>query len=452
MLTSAKLLLTNFLNRQYMNNIIKKISLWATVAFVAAGAVSCEDQPDKFELSSGLPVVKYVRVTDPEKSDSLLTGAYMDNLICLVGDNLTSIKEMYFNDQKAILNTSFITDHTLIVEVPGNIPEVVTNKIYMVTAGNDTVDYDFSVKVPAPTVRSMLCEFAKPGSEATIIGDYFIDDPNVPLTITMAGNVKVSNITSISKTRLSFIIPDDAIPGYVNVSTIYGSSRSSFQYMDTRCILFDWDGSHNGQTAGHGWRDASKVLRAPGDDPWEAIDGNYIRFAGDLSGETGASWAEDEFSFNYWPEPGAGYPALSDMPNLAQMLADYSMSELQIKFEVYIPSSNPWSSCALQMIFTGDEHVTFANATNAYISNSAIPRGLWLPWQLSGSYDTADQWTTIAIPMSNFNYSHDGAACATATDKKMMTGLTFFVWNGGIAGTDCSPIICIDNIRIVPIE
>ncbi len=88
----------------------------------AIGTVSCDDQPDKFELTSGVPVVKYVRVIDPNKSDSLITSAYMDNQICLVGDNLTSIKEIYFNDRKALLNTSLITYHTLLVTVPGDLP------------------------------------------------------------------------------------------------------------------------------------------------------------------------------------------------------------------------------------------------------------------------------------------------------------------------------------------
>jgi len=32
----------------------------------------------------------------------------------------------------------------------------------------------------------------------------------------------------------------------------------------------------------------------------------------------------------------------------------------------------------------------------------------------------------------------------------MISGLTFFVWNGGVSGTDCNPVICIDNIRVVP--
>lgn len=33
-----------------------------------------------------------------------------------------------------------------------------------------------------------------------------------------------------------------------------------------------------------------------------------------------------------------------------------------------------------------------------------------------------------------------------------MTGFTFFLWNGGVEGTDCTPELDIDNIRVVPIN
>ena len=50
----------------------------------------------------------------------------------------------------------------------------IRDRIYMVTKAKDTIDYDFKVLVPAHTVNSISCEFAKPGSEVTLLGDYFI--------------------------------------------------------------------------------------------------------------------------------------------------------------------------------------------------------------------------------------------------------------------------------------
>lgn len=196
-----------------------------TAALVVAGIVfaSCEDEPDKFELAGGKPTVKYVRMPSASAADSLVTGAYMDATICLVGENLKSIKEMYFNDQKAILNTSFMTEHTLLVDVPGNIPSDVSNKIFMVTSGNDTVDYDFKVLVPGPTVTSMKCEWAKPGELTDINGDYFVDDPSQPLTLKI-GDTNIA-IKSFTKNSISFVVPENLTQSAVEVTTLYGTPQ-----------------------------------------------------------------------------------------------------------------------------------------------------------------------------------------------------------------------------------
>lgn len=429
----------------------KYVQWFYAVVIVVAGfsVIACEDEPDKYEVAGGLPTVKYVRVPSPEAADSLLTGAYMDNTICLVGDNLRSIYELYFNDQKAILNTSYMTDHTVLVDVPENIPASVTNKIYMVTKSKDTVSYDFKVLVPSPQVNSMSCEFAKPGDKVTIYGDYLIDDPKEPLTITMAGNVTVPEITDITKTAVSFILPDNAPEGYINIKSIYGTGRSKFQYHDTRNILFDWDGSHGGLKTGHGWRNG--VVKS--DDL--GIDGAYLYFGGvDIAAGIGATWAEDNFCFNYWPEIGENkeYPELSSMPKFAEMIKQYGIDKLQLKFELLVPSSNPWMSAALQMMFTSNADVTSSTAGNGYYGSATLPRGLWIPWKDTGSYDTADKWVTVSFKLSDFNKTNEGGVCATNFSKDFLTGLTFFVWHGGVAGTDCSPVLCIDNIRVVPIE
>lgn len=430
-------------NKKYMNWIFA-----AAVAVIGFSMTACEDEPDKYEVAGGLPTVKYVRLPDPLVADSLVTGAYMANTVCLVGDNLRSICEIYFNDQKAVLNTSYITDHTLLVDVPKNIPAMVTDKIYMVTQSKDTVKYDFKVLVPTPVVNSMSCEYAKPGNEVTIYGDYLIDDPSSPLTITMAGNVEITKITSITKTAVRFILPDNAPAGYINVKSIYGVGRSKFQYMDKRNILFDWDGSRGGMAIGHSWRNGVVQSANP-----EGIDGSYLYFGGvAMGGGAGATWAEDQFSFGYWPDPANNYPALSSLQQFSELLEKPGITNLQLKFEVYVPKSNPWKSSALQAIFTSDANVTYATGNNAYFSNTTLPRGLWIPWKDSSSYDTNDQWVTVSMKLSDFDKTFDGKKCDNSLDKSYFTGLSFFVWNGGVEGVDCNPIICIDNIRVVPVE
>ena len=122
--------------------------LGALAVMAGFTAVSCDDEPDKFKLTDGTPEIYYIRPASIEGADSLIVAGYLDNNICIVGENLTSIKEIYFNDQQAIINTSYVTPNTMVIAIPGGIPEVVTNKIYMVNKSGVTTDYDFSVLVP----------------------------------------------------------------------------------------------------------------------------------------------------------------------------------------------------------------------------------------------------------------------------------------------------------------
>ena len=118
-----------------INKSIAAIALAASFA-----AVSCNDQPDAFVQADGVPVLHYIRYAD---RDIVIDQAFMEETVCLVGDNLRSINQLFFNDQKAILNTSYMTDNTLLVTVPKEMPAEQTDKIYMITAAKDTVKADF---------------------------------------------------------------------------------------------------------------------------------------------------------------------------------------------------------------------------------------------------------------------------------------------------------------------
>ena len=138
-----------------MKRLFKSLLLLSALALTTSVFISCKDEPDKYEIADGTPTIRYIRTLGLECADSLITGAYMDNNICIVGSNLRSITKLFFNDQEAKLVPSLITDNTLIVTVPSKIPEVVYNKIFMVNNSNDTTSYDFQVLVPGPSINNM---------------------------------------------------------------------------------------------------------------------------------------------------------------------------------------------------------------------------------------------------------------------------------------------------------
>lgn len=434
----------------------------AALAMMGCFMTACEDQPDKYEIADGVPTLKYVRSPLPEEADSLLVGAYLGNTVCLVGDNLRSIYELYFNDQKATLNTSYMTDHTILVDIPKNIPEEVTNKIYMVTKSGAKVDFDFNVMVPAPVVSSMSCEYAPAGSEAVLYGDYFVDDPNVPLTISMPGDITVEGeqITSITKTAVKFIVPEGAVQGNIRVKSIYGTGQSVFQYKDTRNILFDWDGKYEGAlAAGNSWNgDNEKKGQILASVP--SVDEKYMVMG--PATLSGGQWqTPGEYLMMYWPDPNAteGCVPLYNLPQFKKMLEDYKIEELALKFEVYVPTSNPWMAEGMQIRFTSLDEVSMSNQTQDYIWNDdesheegKAPRGVWVPWEETGSYDTNNQWVTVTLKMSEFNKLVSGLASDTEFTQDRFAGLSIFLRGGGVDGKECEPIICIDNIRVVPVE
>lgn len=436
----------------------------ATMAVATAFTMqSCKDQPDEFELGSGLPTIHYIRPARLAASDSLLVEAMPQTQIAIIGENLTSVQQLYFNDKKAILNTSFITDNALIVQVPSAIPDLVTDKIYMINSDHDTLTYDFHVIIPAPNVAQMSCEYAAPGSVATLYGSYFIDDPNVPLTITFPDGqqAEVKDINE-SRSTVNFVVPDCTTEGQLTVTSVYGTSKSTFRYLDTRGMLFDFDtpNSVTGEVLGnHGWH--GQVIESNE----TSLAGNYLRL-GDPSVTLDAEgkWDDGHFSFEYWPGNWADPEDYQGNGVRLTSLADFTdYSNMSYKFEMLVPKSNPWMSGAMQIIVGGPDKISNGNAgvidiegtvlggaNNTYFNNDVLPRGIYRPWEATGSFDTGDEWITVTLPISEFKYGMSGGAATGALSAKDFSSLTLFVVAGGIKGTDCQPVIKIDNIRAVP--
>ena len=424
------------------------------LAAVALGFSSCEDYPDAFELADGVPTVQYVRYAD---RDVLIEQAFMGEVVCFVGENLCSVHELFFNDQRAVLNTSFMTENTLVAAVPGNLPKVKTDKVYMITKAQDTVTVDFKVMMPAPVLKAMSCEFQQPGTDVTVYGNYFAE----PMTLTFEdGNgAEVTEFKSVSMTEVTFTIPEDAKPGKIKLSTESGLARSPFSYYDF-CggLITDFDGPNNASSTHgvvpQGWNFSGTYSSEGG------IMGNYVELKSATAMSPDGAWNED-FKIDFWCgrwdgnpmgiTEGAGVP-------LCNIIDFSNFQNMALKFELYIPSSNPWMAGAMQLIFCSAERAANDSwQNNTFVHTSAtdggldLCRGLYRPWETTGSFDTGDKWITVTVPFSEFTYNADGTAGKVPLSKpEDFATFVIWPWSGGVNGAECTPIFRIDNLRAVP--
>ena len=441
------------------------------LAAVSAGFTSCEDEPDKYEVAGGTPTIDYVRPVDAASKDSLLTEASLNNTICIVGRNLRSVTKINFNDQAAVLNTSYMTDNTIIVTVPKNIPGKVTDKIYFITNNKDTLDYDFKTVVPAPTINGMSNEWAAPGEEVTIKGDYFLDYDDSHLTIKVGDNYTIPyEDLKISLNSIRFNMPED-MPKHepITITTINGTTKAGFRYMDNRGMLFDFDTpwKEGGDVLGNnGWH--NRTITSDG----TSLSGNYM-VLGETAMKANGEWNDGNFSFEYWPGSWQDPETYSSRPRM-QDLADFSdWKNMSLKFEMCIPKDNSWSAAPMQIYFGSVAQVSLGNAgvkdiygnvlagaNNTFLKEQGkLARAIYMPWQNTEDklYNTEGKWVTVTIPLADFIYDFDGNKGLSYSGVNDFSAFNIFIVKGAYdnanvfpTGVDCNPIIKIDNIRVVP--
>ncbi len=376
-----------------MNSIHKLLVLLAITAGVAGLVVSC-----KKEKNTGPPSIDYVRITRPESSDSLLVGAGQGQLIAIVGNNLQNVVEIWFNDQQSKLTPSYITNTTILVRVPTQIPLQITNNMKLVFKDGYVLNYKFEVQISKPIISSMLSEFVNDGDIATIYGNYFY----APLIVTFTGGA-TAEIVSVKDQQLDFKIPAGAQPGPITVKTNFGQATSDFMFRDPRPKIIDGDPAE-------GWW-STYLVTSPGPNDPPKISGNYYRFQKQVK-----AWTWDA------PEV-AGGPA-SSMPNHSKNVPDAAIlkpGDYYVKFEINTVKPYNSNRIGLNVGLTAEDN-------NAYA---------WNP-----PYDSKGKWNTIVIPFEDVVRSY--------TNKPVVSPSGYWSRILVFGPGDLDADIAFDNLRIVP--
>jgi hypothetical protein len=419
---------------------MKKIFSTIGIAAVAAlGLWSCS-KDDEGVNSDATPVIRYVRPTAAEAADSLLVKGFMGNTVIIIGDNLAGVSEVWFNDRRAnTLNPSMITDHAITVTIPAEMFEEKTDKIRVVTRKGKEATHDFVTMPPAPLPQTLNPEYARADDEVTITGKNFYGTEE-DVQVFFPGGVE-AEVLSVTPTQIVAKVPAAAAntKGKLTVTTAFGSSRSTFIYRDDRGMIFDFDSYPIVDCWGSLGTAAEQLENEL------SVSKTYLKIADDdgiPAGNAGASGQLDDLSVYYWQNGGS---EKNFNPYIGSLVPGADPSKYQLRFELNIPAENTWSALAMQFIFAP------AGSTGTPIwSDADYPRGLYMPWTTTSSFDTGGKWITVSLPLKDFHYDSYGVDAGAL--PKVWEDFTIFFYRGNVEGTACSPVFLVDNFRIVPIE
>ncbi|PIB36236.1 hypothetical protein BFP72_12965 [Reichenbachiella sp. 5M10] len=336
---------------------IHRYTLLLLMAVIIAGLYSCTE-----EESGGSPMIGYIRVTKPESSDSLVSAAGQGQMVAIIGENLENVVRLFFNDQGASLDPSFITSTSVITRVPSRIPTDITNQMTMVFRNGDSLKYDFTVDISAPQIDRFKSEYVNDGDVAVIYGDYFYE----PVEVTFEGGI-VAEILSVESDEIQVRVPTGAQSGPVSVASNFGLTKSGVYFRDDRNIIASFDGTFNGM-----WRGTDFVVSSDAD--IANIAGDFIRV------NRGAQGAYPYIEVYGGPAESDTNLETRNIPADAFTNPDgYTLKFELNTLETFVG--------ATMRLYLGDADGTeFGDARN----------DIYYPWE--SNVDTKGEWQTISIP------------------------------------------------------
>lgn len=377
-----------------MKNIFKTLLMLIVATLTISIYSSCSKKDGN---DGGTPTISYIRITDPMSSDSLLVSAGQGNLIAIVGTNLQNAREIWFNDRKAVVTTTYVSNTSILVSVPSDIPVDISNKIRIIFSDGKTLEHNFTVDIAEPVISYMDCEYVPTGEIATINGNYFYE----PLTVTFTGGAE-AEIESVTDAIIKVRVPAGAQPGPITIKNNFGETKSNLHFRDNRNIILSSDPFT-------GWWNSSFVVTTPGPDDPIAINGNYIRVKRVIG-----AWG--------WTETAGGPPdAMGPISKNIPDAAILKPEDYDLKFEVN--TLKPYNNSIVRFNFGLKD---FNN--DAYLWNPPI--------------DTKGKWQTITIPFDEYADSFPNPL--TVSPNGYYTRILIF----GPGELDAD--ISFDNFRVVP--
>lgn len=199
-----------------LKNIIENLGCLILLFVIFASVVitpSCKEEGG----TDRIPVIHYLRVTDPALADSTFTDVSQGSMIVVVGENLDGVKKVYINNQEISFNANYGTSTSLIITVPsdddfklsGPNPDV-PSELRIVT-DHGVATYPMHVLSPGPVISNISASYPiEPGDEIILKGENFYEIKRIYFTTDSINVTETITDYSVNSdySEISFTVPD----------------------------------------------------------------------------------------------------------------------------------------------------------------------------------------------------------------------------------------------------
>ena len=194
------------------------------VVMILMGAVvlSCTD-----EEGEGVPQVTNISVVE---KDSTIEEGFFGSFIAIEGKGFKGLNSVLFNGVEAKINSNFVTSSNIIVQIPDEYPDEITNTVTLVMRSGSSHDFPFSVAVPKPFLDDDNAVIYELRTETiTITGGNFVKVKSVSIAGIEVSKFIVSNLRTIK-----FELPDEVPIEVVKivVQAVAGSIETEFSILE----------------------------------------------------------------------------------------------------------------------------------------------------------------------------------------------------------------------------
>jgi hypothetical protein len=138
----------------------------------------------------------------------------MNRYVTIKGSGFDDVQEVLFNDLETFVNPNYVTSSRILVQIPNEYPDEITNKISLITKSKTLYDFDFTVNIPAPQISEIGYTLSK--NLITISGANLAKVQEVTI-----GGIKVEDYTEADDFQeITFSVPDDVPAGVINVAVV----------------------------------------------------------------------------------------------------------------------------------------------------------------------------------------------------------------------------------------